>query len=326
MKYVVGTKYNKVIDTIKNQLKDKKNKNGLYINGYGLFQMLPVLYQCAKDKTFKKNELEKIFRAMIRFEIYKVIRSKIRKAAEKKEDLIKESLNQALGIDFEKYGTKLPPLFEKNVEPVYHDEFHINKEVKREYMKSIGWTQLIPYSYMVFSAILESNSNNFENLKNMKEYTLEVFKDEIGIKYDYDKFIIFNIVQSFVFKEKIDRDNEEDETMKIIDSDNEKEVDAFLKEQVKHIYAAQYNAENLKQIKKQFEIISKELNDKLISAKDLSEFNSLMKNGITKGYLTHILLNDSSKGYIELKNSLLDEKMEVPLRYEKIQSILTGKD
>jgi len=51
-----------------------------------------------------------------------------------------------------------------------------------------------------------------------------------------------------------------------------------------------------------------------------------MKNGITKGYLTHILLNDSSKGYIELKNSLLDEKMEVPLRYEKIQSILTGKD
>ena len=48
--------------------------------------------------------------------------------------------------------------------------------------------------------------------------------------------------------------------------DDEKEVDTFLKDQAKHIYAAQYNLENQKQIKKQFEIISKELNDKLISS------------------------------------------------------------
>jgi hypothetical protein len=63
-----------------------------------------------------------------------------------------------------------------------------------------------------------------------------------------------------------------------------------------------------------------------VSSKDLSEFNDLMKNGITKGYLTHKILNDSSKGYIGLKKSLLNETIDVPLRYEKLKSIISGKD
>jgi hypothetical protein len=163
-------------------------------------------------------------------------------------------------------------------------------------------------------------------MKNMKEYTFKDVKEEFGIKFDYDKFLIFNVVQSLVYKEKIDRENENDKVMKIMDSNDEKEVDTFLKDQAKHIYAAQYNLENQKQIKKQFEIISKELNDKLISSKDLSEFNELMRNGITKGYLTHKILNDSTKGYIDLKKSILDEKIDVPLRYEKLKAILSGKD
>jgi hypothetical protein len=137
---------------------------------------------------------------------------------------------------------------------------------------------------------------------------------------------MFNIVQSLIYKEKIDRDNETKKEMKIIDSNNEEEVDKFLKSQVKHIYSAEYTKENQKQIKKQFEIISTELTDKLILSKELSEFNLLMKNGITKGYLTHKISNDSSKGYNELKKKILDEKMDVPLRYEKLKAILSGKD
>ena len=322
MKFVCGNKYDNVIEIIKNQLKDKNDKNGLYINNYGLFQMLPVLYNCAKEKNFKKEELQKIYRAILRFEVYKLIRSRIRKA-EKKEDFIKQSLNDALGIDFEKYGTKLPELFQKKENPEYHEQFYINKNIIKEYMKSIGWTELIPFSFILFSASLEEK---IENIKNLEEYKFENIKEEFGINYDFDKFIIFNIVQSLIFKEKIDRDSDEKKIMKIMDSNNEKEIDNFLKAQVKHIYAAEYAKENQKQIKKQFEIISNELLEKIIYSQVISEFNDLMRNGITKGYLTHKILNDSSKGYIDLKKKLLDEKIDVPLRYEKIKSILSGKD
>ena len=324
-KFACDSKYDNVIEIIQNQLKDKESKNGLYINNYGLFQMLPVLYNCASKKIFEKSELQKIFRAMLRFEVYKIIRARIRKA-EKKEDFIKESLNAALGIDFEKYGTKLPELFQKKVDPEFHDQFHINKDVVKDYLKAVGWTELIPYSYILFSTISDSSSNSIENIKNVKEYKFEDIKEEFGIKYNFDKFIIFNVVQSFIYKEKIDRDNEEEKIMKIIDSNNEEEVDNFLKGQAKHIYAAEYAKENQKQIKKQFEIISSELIDRIISSKEISEFNVLMKDGITKGYLTHKISNDSSKGYIDLKHKLLDEKLDVPLRYEKLKSILSGKN
>ena len=325
MKYVCGDKYLDVIDIIKEQLKKADNKNGLYINNYGLFPMLSVLYNCAKNKTFNKDELQKIFRAILRFEVYKIIRARIRKA-EKKDDFIKESLNAALGIDFEKYGTKLPELFQKKVDPQFYDQFHINKDKIKEYLKAIGWTELIPYSYILFSAALDASKDSIENLKNVKEYKFDDVKEEFGIKYDFNKFIIFNIVQSLIYKEKIDRDNENEKVMKLIDSNNEEEVDNFLKGQVKHIYAAEYAKENQKQIKKQFEIISSELINKIISSKDISEFNLLMKNGITKGYLTHKISNDSSKGYIDLKKKLLDDKIDFPLRYEKLKAILSGKD
>jgi hypothetical protein len=325
MKYVCGNKYNNVIDTIKEQLKEKDNKNGLYINNYGLFQMLPVLYHIAKNKTFNKYQLQKIFRAILRFEVYKIIRTRIRKA-DNKDEFIKESLYTALGIDFEKYGTKLPELFEKKIDPQFYDQFHINKENIKEFLKSIGWTQIIPYSYIIFSLILDQSQNILESLKNMKEYTFEDVKEGFGINYDFDKFIIFNIVQSLIFKEKIDRDNDDEKVMKIIDSNNEAEVDNFLKGQVKQIYASEYQKENQKQIKRQFEIISAELIDKIINAKEISEFNLLMRNGITKGYLNFKISNDFSKGYNDLEKKILDDKLNIPLRYEKLRGILTGKD
>ena len=325
MNYVCGEKYNNVIEVIKEQLKNKDNKNGLYINNYGLFQMLSALYNCAKNKAFNKNELQKIFRAILRFEVYKIIRTRIRKA-DKKDDFIKESLNEALGIDFEKYGTKLPELFEKKIDPEFYDQFHINKDKVKEYLKIIGWTELIPYSYILFSAALNQSLNTFENLKNVEEYKFKNVKEEFGINYDFDKFIIFNIVQSLIFKEKIDRENEDEKVMKIIDSNDEKEVDNFLKSQVKHIYASEYAKENQKQIKRQFEIISTELINKITESKELSEFNLLMRNGITKGYLNHKISSDSSKGYIDLKKKMLDDKIDIPLRYEKLKAILTGKD
>ena len=70
-------------------------------------------------------------------------------------------------------------------------------------------------------------------------------------------------------------------------------------------------------------MITKELVEKLKNAQNIQEFNDLMRKGITKGYLTHIIKDESTKGYNDLKNILLDEKIEVPLRFEKIRNIIS---
>ena len=327
MEVVAGNHNQDVIEVIQNQFKNKEIKNlGLYLNDYGLFQLLPVIYKIAVQNMLSKEELQKFLRSIYRYEVYKIIRKNIRKNKTEVEqkDYIKNTLNQALGIDFDKYGTKLPEMFEKKLDPEFCDQYIINKDATNEFKKQLGWIDNIPYTYLLFQTAQKNDAIN--EIKNMPEFTLEMKKDLLGINYDYDKFIIFNIVQSLIYKEKIDRENENEKIMKIIDSNDEKEVDKFLKEQTKNIYSAKYNIENQKQIKLQNEIITKELVDKLINSQNIEDFNNLMRTGITKGYLTHIIKDESTKGYNDLKNILLDEKIEVPLRFEKIKLILSAVD
>ena len=266
------------------------------------------------------NELIHIYRTIARFEIYKIIRTRIRKS-ENKFDYIKENLNKLLGIDIEKNATKLPNLFEKLEDPKFYDNFFINKTIVNEYKKLIGWTEIIPYSYMLFSKLYEPNY--IEAIKNL-EY--EFTKDYFGIDYDYDKFIAFNIVQSLIFKDKSERDDDDEKIMKIIDSNNEEEVDNFLREQTRKIYEEDYKNRYSVQKKEEEEIVIAELIDKIISCNDMSEFKNLMQNGITKGYLNYKFINESSNGYLDLKNKFLDEKVDVPLRYEKLLLMFVGKD
>ena len=324
MENVAGNFSWDVFDTIQNQFKDKTNeKLGLYIKGYGLLELLPVLNKIAAQSMLSPKELQKFLRALYRFEVYKIIRKNIRKS-ENQKNYIDKTLILALGIDFEKYGTKLPAMFEKEITPEFCSDFVINKEAVSEFRKQMGWIDSISYSYLLLEAA--HNADYINSIKNLPKFTEELKKSSFGITYDYDKFLIFNIVQSLVFREKIEREKENEGKMKIIDSNDEKEVDKFLREQTKHIYAAKYSAENQKQIKEQNEIITKELLDILISAQNINDFNELMRKGITKGYLTHIIKDESTKGYNDLKTVLLDDKRDVPLRYEKIRSILTSVD
>ena len=327
MVIVAGNHNEDVLQTINEQFEKKENKKlGLYLNGYGLFQLLPVLYKIASQNILSKELLQKFMRSIYRFEVYKIIRKNIRnnKTDKEQKDYIEKTMNEALGIDFEKYGTKLPEMFEKKVNPEFYDQYIINKEVINGFKKQLGWIENIPYAYLLFQTAHKQDAIN--EIKNMPEFTLEMKKDYFGINYDFDKFIIFNVVQSLFFREKIDRENENDKVMKIIDSNDEVEVDKFLKEKTKFIYASKYNMENQKQIKLEMELITKELVDKLINTQNIEEFNNLMRSGITKGYLTHIIKDESTKGYNDLKNILLDEKVEVPLRFEKIRAILSAID
>ena len=327
MVIVAGNHNEDVLQVIDEQFKNNETqKLGLYLNGLGLFELLPVLYKIASQNMLKKEELQKFLRSIYRFEVYKIIRRNIRnnKTDKDQKTYIEKTMNDILGIDFDKYGTKLPEMFEKKVNPEFCEQYIINKEKLAEIKKQIGWIENIPYAYLLFQTAQKQDP--ISEIKNLPEFTFEMKKDYLGINYDFDKFIVFNIVQSLFYREKIDREYENEKKMKILDSNDEVEVDKFLKEQTKHIYSSQYNIENQKQIKLQNEIITKELVDKLISAQNIEEFNNLMRNGITKGYLTHIIKDESTKGYNDLKNILLDEKKEVPLRFEKIRGIISAVD
>ena len=191
------------------QFKNNDTKRlGLYLNGYGLFELLPVLYKIATKDILKKEELQKFLRSIYRFEVYKIIRRNIRinKTEKDQKNYIEKTMNEVLGIDFEQYGTKLPEMFEKKVNPEFCDKYIINKEKIAEIKKQIGWIENIPYAYLLFQKVQKQDP--ISEIKNLGEFTLEMKKDYLGINYDFDKFIVFNVVQSLFYREKIDRENE----------------------------------------------------------------------------------------------------------------------
>ena len=80
MVIVSGNHNDDAIEVIQNQFKEEKCKNlGLYLKGYGLFQLLPIMNKLATQNMLTKEQLQKFLRAIYRFEVYKIIRKNIRK-------------------------------------------------------------------------------------------------------------------------------------------------------------------------------------------------------------------------------------------------------
>ena len=65
-----------------------------------------------------------------------------------------------MGIDFEKYGTKLPAMFEKKINPEFCEQYIINKEKIAEMQKQIGWIENIPYAYLLFQTVQKKDPIN----------------------------------------------------------------------------------------------------------------------------------------------------------------------
>ena len=316
-----GNHYLNVIKCVENY----KSDDGLsmYLYNYGFANMLSPIYEIAKKNNVNNENIQAMLRAIFQFEVYQNIRGLIRKS-ENPVKFVSESIESLLGIDYVKYGTKLPELFTINPSPQFHDEYEINKEKLNEYKKKFGWTFNISQIYSYYLTSLSSDP--IKSFSELPEYNYECIKKNFGINYDLDLFFCFNIIQSFLFKEKIDRVNDDEKKMKIKDLSNFDKANKDIKDYVKGLYAAQYDKENKNQIKKQLDIISNELVSLLLSSKTKEEFLDLMRNGITKGYLTHKIQDEATKGYIELKNGILDESKEIPLRYEKIEYLLLAKD
>ena len=317
-----GRKYMSVLKEIENQ-KDEKNL-ALYLNNYNLNNMITPLLKIVREKKYSHEMIAKITRAIYQVEVYQLVRTSIRQS-EDQSAYVSKTLEELLGIDYEKHGTKLPALFEKNLSPKYYEEYELNEAKLNEiYNSRMKWTELISAVPNYLCAAEEQNP--IEAIKNIPTLDEDTFQKNLEIQYDIKLFKLFNIVQSMIKKEKADRVDDEKKTMKIIDLVNFSLATKNVKTYVLRQYQAQYQSANQKQIKLQIEIISKELVEALLSAPTMDAYKKILREGITKGSLTYKLEDPSTKGFLELKNGLLDKTKNVPERLGKIIMFIMGTD
>ncbi len=331
--YKIASKehFDYVLNLVDEQKKQEKNINSIYIANNGITNMTsPLINLVINEKNeIDKEFIQKIIRATYQFEVYQYIRKLIRKQPpETTNEFIKNSLIELLHINIEKDKTKLNPLFETDENLLINENYIPNIEKSKEYLKKIFWLDYITVVPTLIKAAFDKD-NPIEKIKNLPEKLIndEFIKKSLGIEYDLDLFRFNCIIQSFLYKDKVDRCDNKEKKMKISDLFYDKHFDKIIKKYVKTIFQEEFQKDKNKKIKEEINVLKNELIKKLLETNSESEFIDLLKNGIKRGQCEIKIINRDSIGYNDLILSLLDEnKNDIKLKKEKLFLIITGKN
>ena len=328
--YIVASRdhFSYLYPILQKQINDN-SKLSIFMNNNGVTNMTSPLVHILKtySEEEKKKIIPKILRALYQYETYLVCRKMIRMKETGDNKYINGYLEDLLGIDYDKYGTKLVPIFEtpplKN-EINHCDTYYLNEEKIIDFYEKNFWINYVPFIANYYQAFLDSQKNDikevFKNIPENNEKNMEKFLEIDNLR----KFQMYCIVQSFLFKEKQDRCDTTKKKMKIIDLKYTEDAEKMVKNYIKTQYANDYSLRVQKRNKEQIEELKNELVDKLINAETLEEYKNLFINGITKGIFTHKISDPSSKGLVDLKNRLFSNE-KFPLKLKKIIIFMSGR-
>lgn len=320
----------KYFDHILPHLKQQDNGNtSYYIANNGITNMLGPLIRIYKSN--KNDEtlsfVPDILRALYSYEIWQAVRRRY-KNNENSDDIIKETLHKLLGIDLENNKTRLTPLFEaepdgKSIK--YYDKLNVNMEYFEEITKSFFYIKYVNLIPDLLSAIA---SKDIEAVKNIPRLNDEYIKAKLDINYDLRTFILYNIVQSLLYKDKSSRLDSEKESMKIPDLKDESKGEEATREYIKKQFHSKYLSELAAKKRTEQKEIAKILTDAILTSNSIDEIISLFKNGVKRGIVSYKIVNSSSLGYSDLKKTLTDlnNGKSVPLRTEIIKVFLLCRD
>ena len=310
---------------LKDQIHDE-SKLSIFMNNNGVTNMTSPLIHILRTypEEDKKIIIPKILRALYQYETYLVCRKLIRTNETGDNKYINQYLEDLLGIDYQKFGTPLVPIFETPpIKVEYCDKYIMNEKKILEFYKKSYWINYVPFIAKYYEAYIESEKNDIKEVFSKIPEKNEENMAKILEVEDFRKFQMYCIAQSFLFKEKQDRSDSDKKKMKIIDLKFTNEAEKMIRKYVINQYSNDYAFRVQQRNKEQIEILKNELVEKMIKADNINEFKNLFINGITKGIFNHKISDPSSKGIVDLKNKLLSDE-EIPLRLEKIKIFMTG--
>ena len=122
---------------VMDHFKEQDPKISYFIGNNGITNMIsPLIFSIKNDKKGEKFKYyDRILRALYSFEAYQQVRKELK--GENYEQNVTKRLNDFLGVDFTKYSTALPELFETIENPVFHDSYTISIEDLNKYKKKL---------------------------------------------------------------------------------------------------------------------------------------------------------------------------------------------
>lgn len=306
-------------------LKDQDPKLSYYIGNNGLTNMIqPMSVKSTEGDT---SNFHRILSALFSFESYQSTR-KMYKGMDDGYIRKRKFVNDLLGIDFNKYGTKLPDHYKQNNDPVFYDNYHINNEMFDKLLERLTYVNYGPFLHeLIKHTITHDNYSEWKEKVMGKDYTTdESIKDSLKIYFDVRLFKYFCIVQSIIFDSKVKRTDHEQRKMIICDCANYEEATKMIKNYISNEYKQEYIKRiNIKE-SEEHQMLMDELVTSMLNTDSLTTFNKSFRDGITRGHVTELIRDTYSSGYKPLKEGLMDLTKDVPQRINKFRVLLLGID
>lgn len=302
-------------------LVDQNTKKSYFINNNGLTNMLNLLHRQYQKK--KTANMSKIIRAIYCYEFYQTIKKGIAKA-DLPQDYINETLANLLGLDYEKYGTKVGDLFTETPKPEHNITIDVNVEVLNNITYNFQYFKNLYIVPLVFEA-LEAEGDYLENMKKIPKASDELLIKQIDVKYTLEEFLVYSVVESMVYNTKQKRVSDKTtKQMNLPDIGYESEAKKMLKKFIVDHYQKTYNTRLREKTGKEYEITLQEM-IKTLGECNIQQFIEIMKKGFTYKTRSCQIVNTSSQGFNELSQLLLNVDKNIPDRFQKIWVYLLSK-
>lgn len=319
--FYVGKYFGHIMPYIKDQ---GISHNSYYIANNGITNMISPVINLCKNNDNSKIYIPNILRALYTYDIWQAVR-RLYKNRENTETIAYEMLTKLLGINIEKNKTNLKPLFEDEPEFAqiqFYDEINLDEEYYKELCKNFYYIRYCTLMPKYFEAVFV----NIENISKIPELNQDMIKEALDIDYDIKTFQIYNIFQALCYTTKASRVDTDAETMKILDLKYKEEAEEIIKGFIKKQFEDQYQIDLAEKKKKELAVLADLLVNSILKSNSYEQIVSLMRDGVTKGNVTHKIANVSSLGYLDLKKRLFDTSEVVPLRFNIIKIFLLGTD
>merc|ERR1711988_915622 len=158
--------------------------------------------------------------------------------------------------------------------------------------------------------------------------TPDTIASALGLEFDLDRFLLYNLVHGFLFRHKQDRIEKESKTPLLPDlgarkgAAGEAVCATFVEKQYRHDYERRLAA----LAGQEQSILRDEHVAALLFSPTVEAFDELLKTGMTRGPIAFRIANSTSPGATQLHSQLPNADIDVPQRGKKLWTFITGTD
>jgi hypothetical protein len=299
-------------------LTDSDPEKSYWIGYNGITNMISPFWRLAEEGFSKHNA--RIFRALYTFEAFQVMR-RLNKQKDPKFHI--EQLDRLLGVDFANRGTPLPEMFSRP-KPSHKQTVVVNRECLAELCQTISHTKYATIIPSLFSAIRENSPMGA--VRALPQISDETIAKALDLDYPLEEFMMYNIVEGFLFQSKQLRVDKENSKSLRPDLGNRLEGQTMCQEYLNSRYSEDYDTRLKHMAGEERKRILDDLIKELLETNSMATFCRLLSEGIERGQVSLKIANFNSYGCNELHDALMDIAKPAVKRGGKIAVFYTGED